>query len=108
MIEDKVKEIQNLEKKQKKLKIDYNLVSEDSKRKKIEEQIKKTSENIKEEQEKVANSRVKVITMRLRENSDDDTIAHEFTTPFLFIIIVPKDIMVKKMKLEQILFCFIV
>src|SRR5436190_23629546 len=81
-IRDKVKNLQNLEKKAKKLEIDHGLVTEENKPK-TEEEIRKTKEKIGEEIEKIANSRVTEITIRLRANPDSDTIAHEFTHAFL-------------------------
>jgi hypothetical protein len=81
-IRDKIKNLQNLEKKVKKLEIDRGLVSEEAKFK-TEEEIRKTREKIGEEIEKIANSRVTEITIRLRVNPDKETIAHEFAHAFL-------------------------
>ena len=81
-IRDKVKNLQNLEKKVKKLETDHNLVVEEAKTK-MEEEIRKTKEKIGEEIGKIANSRVREITFRLRTNPDKETIAHEFAHAFL-------------------------
>src|SRR5947207_7485083 len=76
-IRDKVKNLQNLEKKVKKLEIDQGLVAEEAKSK-TEAEIRKTKEKIREEVEKIANSRVREITVRLRTNPDKEIVAHEF------------------------------
>jgi hypothetical protein len=58
-------------------------VSEEVKRREIGEKITKMNHEIQAEIEKIANSRVKEITIRLRENPDNETIAHEFAHAFL-------------------------
>jgi hypothetical protein len=55
----------------------------DESKPKTREEIEKTKEKLAEEQKKIANSRPKEITIRLRKNPDNKTIAHEFTHAFL-------------------------
>lgn len=52
--------------------------------------------------EKIANSRVKEITIRLRDNPDNETIAHEFAHAFL----VYHHFTARKMKPKLTLFLF--
>ncbi|CAG8652157.1 4264_t:CDS:2, partial [Scutellospora calospora] len=68
-----VKKIQDLEKKRKRLEIDFKLVSEEAKRKAIGEKMRKPNQEIQTETEKIANSRVKEITIRLRDNPNNET-----------------------------------
>ena len=105
-INDKVKKIQDLEKKRKKLEIDFKLVSEEAKRKEIEEKITKLNREIQTEAEKIANSRVKEITIKLRENPDNETIAHEFAHAFLIYHHCPKGHHGKENETENNTFLF--
>ncbi|CAI2182462.1 9782_t:CDS:2 [Funneliformis geosporum] len=86
-IEDEIcqeafKNIQNLEKKLTNLERELELVADEAKPK-THEEIKKVQEKLVEEQKKIAHSRPKAITIRLRKNPDNKTIAHEFAHAFL-------------------------
>jgi hypothetical protein len=65
-------------------------VSEEAKRREIGEKIEKTNQEIQTETKKIANSRVKEITIRLRDNPTNETIAHEFAHAFLIYHHCPK------------------
>ncbi|MCE8163718.1 MAG: hypothetical protein I3273_07170 [Candidatus Moeniiplasma glomeromycotorum] len=76
------KEIQNLETKKENLKEELKKTPAFSEQEKIREEIELINKRIKEMKESKS-ERVKNFTIRLREDPDEDTIAHEFTHVFL-------------------------